>query len=419
MSHSHLRSKKGLRWLGPPPRGAESETRMAARNETVDGAETTTHWARDVRGKNVEFAVQDFFPRGVVSSIYSPRDAGKTTCALHFIAELSNGTLFGRPHPFIRSLFNTQEDSLATVIKPRLEAMGADLGEVGDPHPLVAITAEPWTFPADLPLLRAKLTDAKEAGAGFDLVTLDSIAQHLVRLNSIEPATESMTGLIEIATDLDLAILLFGHLTKSKGSSVESAVYGAGVLQNLSKGLFLYGPVPDQDESGDDDDDEEAGTGTVVGAEESGNPRSALACERTGWGTKPPTIVFERDTVDLPAYRTPQPRLSFAGVSDLTSWQVKEYSKMSAKGSAADVGKTQKATNWIIATLVSAEAKDEASGIDGARMKKQAKADGSFGSPNTWERAVRLAKLQGVMSARRTGSNTRVWWITAAPVDDE
>jgi hypothetical protein len=52
-------------------------------------------------------------------------------------------------------------------------------------------------------------------------------------------------------------------------------------------------------------------------------------------------------------------------------------------------------------------------------MKKQAKADGSFGSPNTWERAVRLAKLQGVMSARRTGSNTRVWWITAAPVDDE
>jgi hypothetical protein len=323
------------------------------------------------------------------------------------------------PHPFIRSLFNTQEDSLATVIKPRLEAMGADLGEVGDPHPLVAITAEPWTFPADLPLLRAKLTDAKEAGAGFDLVTLDSIAQHLVRLNSIEPATESMTGLIEIATDLDLAILLFGHLTKSKGSSVESAVYGAGVLQNLSKGLFLYGPVPDQDESGDDDDDEEAGTGTVVGAEESGNPRSALACERTGWGTKPPTIVFERDTVDLPAYRTPQPRLSFAGVSDLTSWQVKEYSKMSAKGSAADVGKTQKATNWIIATLVSAEAKDEASGIDGARMKKQAKADGSFGSPNTWERAVRLAKLQGVMSARRTGSNTRVWWITAAPVDDE
>ena len=92
---------------------------------------------------------------------------------------------------------------------------------------------------------------------------------------------------------------------------------------------------------------------------------------------------------------------------------------MSAKGSAADVGKTQKATNWIIATLVSAEAKDEASGIDGARMKKQAKADGSFGSPNTWERAVRLDKLQGVMSARRTGSNTRVWWITAAPVDDE
>lgn len=372
-----------------------------------------THWARDVTGRNVEFAVQDYFPRGVVSSVYSPRDAGKTTCALHFLAELSRGRLFGEPHPRIRSLFNTQEDSLETVIKPRLEAHGADFGEPGDPHPWIAITAELWTFPDDLPLLEAKLEQARDGGAPFDLVVLDSVAQHLVRLNSIDPMTRAMTGLIATAETFDLAILLIGHLTKSKGSTVESAIYGASVLQNLSKGLFVYSPIPDEPEDSEEDD----GTGQVV-APESGLPRSALACERTGWGPPPPTVIFERDEVDLPAYRTAQPRLTYAGVSDLTAWQVKEFSKMSAKGSAASEGKTEKARDWLIGTLVSKEARDEASGVDGAELRKQAKSDGAFGSKNTWDRGVALAKLQGVMSARRPGSNKHVWWIAAAPVAD-
>jgi RecA-family ATPase len=376
-----------------------------------------THWARDVTGRDVEFAVEGFFPRGVVSSIYAPRDSGKTTVALHFLAELSRGRLFGEPHPRIRSLFNTQEDSLETVIKPRLEAHGADFGAPRDPHPLIAITAEPWTFPDDIPLLEAKLTQARDGGAAFDLVALDSVAQHLVRLNSIEPTTRAMTGLIEVAQEFDLAVLMIGHLTKSKGSTVESAIYGAGVLQNLSKGLFVYSRIPDEPE---DTADEDGGTGQVEDTEEeeSGLPRSALACERTGWGPPPPTVIFERDEVNLPAYRVAQPRLTYAGVSDLTAWQVKEFSKMSAKGSAAAEGKTEKARDWLIGTLVSKEARDEASGIDGAELRKQAKADGAFTSVNTWERGVALAKLQGVMSARRPGSNKHLWWIAAAPVAD-
>ncbi len=129
--------------------------------------------------------------------------------------------------------------------------------------------------------------------------------------------------------------------------------------------------------------------------------------------------MIERDVVDLLAYRAGQPRLTYTGVGDYTSWQVKEFSKMSARGSAADKGKTQRAADWLIATLVSKEARDEATGVDGQELRKQAKADGAFGSQNTWERAVKLAKMQGVMSRRRPGSNAHVWWITAAPVADE
>ena len=120
-----------------------------------------SHWARDVLGKDVEFAVNDYLPRGVVSSVYAPRDAGKTTVAIHILASLSRGELFGADHPRRRWLFNSQEDSLETVIKPRLEAHGAHFGEPGDDHAWLAITAERWTFPDDLEgehRLRAKLS---------------------------------------------------------------------------------------------------------------------------------------------------------------------------------------------------------------------------------------------------------------------
>ena len=369
-----------------------------------------SHWARDVLGKDVKFAVEGFLPRGVVSSVYAPRDAGKTTVAIHILASLSGGELFGADHPRRRSLFNSQEDSLETVIKPRLEAHGAHFGEPGDEHPWLAITAERWTFPDDLEGehgLRAKLSQAKAGGAPFDLVVLDSLAQHLVRLNSIGPMTAAMTGLIKTAEDFDLAILPIGHLAKSKGSTVESAIYGASVLQNLSKGIFVFGPIPD--EPVDDDEDDPV----------TENPRFALACERTGWGPKPPTVIFTRELVSLEAYEADQARLDYAGVGDYTAWQVKEFSKMSVKGAAADKGKTELAVNWILATLISAEARDEDSGMDGRDLRKQAKADGAFSSVATWERATKLAKLQGVTSKRRDGSNRHVWWITKAPIDDD
>ena len=76
---------------------------------------------------------------------------------------------------------------------------------------------------------------------------------------------------------------------------------------------------------------------------------------------------------------------------------------MSTRGSAADKGKTQKAADWLIATPASKEARDEASGVDGQELKKQAKADGAFGSVSTWDRAVKLARLQviGVLSRQQ------------------
>jgi len=370
-----------------------------------------THWAREVEARDVSFALEGYLARGVVSSIYAPRDAGKTTVAIHLMAGLSRGKVFGVSHPKCRSLLNTQEDQLETVIKPRLMAAGADLGEKDDPHPWVAITAEPWTFPGDLDKLEAKLQQAKDGDAPFDLVILDSISSHLVRLNSIEPSTRTMDGLIRIAQEFDLAILLIGHLTKSKGSTVETAIYGASVLQNLSKGIFVFGPVPVPPE----DEDEDAPD--AHGDAENDLPQFALACERTGWGPKPPTVIFEQAVVSVEGLKATQTYLSYLEVRDLTAWQVKEYSKVSDKGSKADVDKTTTAVDWIIRYLADAKASSYETGVAPKVITTQARADGAYTSRNTWTRAQALAKTRGVKI--EGGGNTWHWFLGPMEVGDD
>lgn len=69
-----------------------------------------THWARDYEARDVSFALNDYLARGVVSSVYAPRDAGKTTVAIHLVAGLSRGKVFGVRHQKRRSLLNTRED---------------------------------------------------------------------------------------------------------------------------------------------------------------------------------------------------------------------------------------------------------------------------------------------------------------------
>jgi hypothetical protein len=371
-----------------------------------------THWARDVEGGDVEYAVTPYFARGFVSSIYAPRDTGKTSFGVFIAAQMSQGTWLGKPHQKARTLLNSQEDTLQHSIKPRLEASQAEMGEPDDPHPLIAITTEAWVFPDDLPKLEAKLMEAEAGLAPFDLVILDSVAQHLVRLNSIQPMTEAMVGLVKIARDRNISIIMLGHMTKSKGSTVETAIYGASVLQNMSKGLYVLAAIPQPAKPPQEEED-----GEERDAEDEGFPRIVLACERTGWGPKPPSVIFERAAVEVPGYKGTQQALKFIELCDLTSWQVKELSKASVKGSKADEGKTEKASNWIISFLARKGASSYDTGVVVGDMVQQAKADGTWSSANTWDRGRSVAKSMG-FTTERVGNVTRAF-LAEAPVEEE
>jgi hypothetical protein len=78
-------------------------------------------WAEDVTKEAVTWAVAGYFPRRIVSLIAGPRDAGKTLFAVWLAAEASRG------NPPLRVWLNSQEDDLGTVLKPRLDAAGADI----------------------------------------------------------------------------------------------------------------------------------------------------------------------------------------------------------------------------------------------------------------------------------------------------
>jgi hypothetical protein len=82
----------------------------------------------------------------------------------------------------------------------------------------------------------------------------------------------------------------------------------------------------------------------------------------------------------------------------------------------ADKGKTELAKEWILSTLVTAEAQDFGTGLPPARVRAQAKADG-VSSGNTWDRAMGLAKRMGSRTERQ--GNSWRWLLAELDVPDE
>jgi AAA domain len=101
-------------------------------------------WLADQQAEDVSWAFEGYFPRGAISSVYAPRDTGKTSVVIRIASSLSRGqTPSGEPHPVRRTLINTREDHVASVIAPRAQAAGGDLRNI-------AATSFSWEFPRDL-----------------------------------------------------------------------------------------------------------------------------------------------------------------------------------------------------------------------------------------------------------------------------
>jgi putative DNA primase/helicase len=189
-------------------------------------------WFEDVSKEPIRWVVPDYIPRRYVSSVYAPRNAGKTMLAVWLAAQLSKG--LGGEAPY-RTWLNSREDDLASVLRPRLDAASASLSRQ------VRLTANSWWLPRDLGQIKDELLQHADGGAPDDVLILDSIQQHIERPYAHAPAQESIQGLLSIAREMDMAVVLIGHTTRGKHGSVEAMIAGASVLQNQAKALYVFG----------------------------------------------------------------------------------------------------------------------------------------------------------------------------------
>lgn len=278
---------------------------------------------------------------------------------------------------------------------PRLEIADADLSNI------VLTGSEHWNGGLLLPAGNGRFRDFvqqhRDQGEPFDVIILDSMSTHLqnpffgFRANRM--ALQAMT---EVAKKFNLAIVLLHHFNKDKGSTVESAIGGQGVLQNLSKAIFVWGRWPSDKSE------------TMV-----------LACERLGYGRPPTSIQFCQ--VD-----GAHPRVEPDGAVDVTAWDVYEVSR--AKDSGSGRSKVDDAAAWVVDFFAEVDYQPQPARVV---MEKAQTAERYF-SKNTFDRALSKIAIERISPTEAeqqvegylfaSDADRRGWWwkspiVRPMPVD--
>lgn len=212
---------------------------------------------------------------------------GKTIYALGQCAAVTAGRMTGLDGPQA-VLISSQEDDPEAVLAPRLVAAGANLELV---HFVTGLS-----LPSQIPALASR---ARTLGAV--LIVIDPIAAHLdPNIDSHRDAATraALAPLAEMATDLDLAVLVIAHPNKSTGSTGLDRISGSGAFGNAARSVIVFGADPTDPEG-------EAGTQRVI---------AHLKCNVA---KRSPSIAatIETTQVETEDGMATVPRLSITGLS--------------------------------------------------------------------------------------------------------
>lgn len=191
---------------------------------------------------------------GALNLIDGDPDIGKTTVALDIAARVTcgaampegpSGDLDG-PHAVI---YLTAEDSLASTIRPRLDAAGADCSLV---HSVTGVAVgddpdRPLELPTDIGLLEDMIRDT-----GAKLVVTDVLVAFLadqVKTLSDHSVRRVLSQLFKMAERTGAAVVALRHLNKSGGGNPLYRGGGSiGIIGQARSGLILA--KDPEDESG-------------------------------------------------------------------------------------------------------------------------------------------------------------------------
>lgn len=204
----------------------------------------------DVVEERVEWLWQPYVARKKLTILQGDPGVGKTFAALSVAASVSRGNpLPGRDgqlterQPPQSILYLTGEDGLGDTIRPRLAAMGADLGRV--------FVLDGWESDEDQGVVDAQdLSVIEEAVESVRpaLVVMDPIQAFLgakvdmYRANETRPV---LSGLARLAAKHGFAVILVGHLRKSSSDRAVHRGLGSIDFAAAARSILLVAPDPD------------------------------------------------------------------------------------------------------------------------------------------------------------------------------
>jgi AAA domain len=201
--------------------------------------------AREIEPVSVTWAWRDRIPLAMLSLLVGPPGLGKSTLTLELAARLSRGQLLGdllgTPVPIAIA---TAEDALAAVVRPRLEAAGADLNLVR----LIAVRREDadgiLALPEDLPALEE--TCRRE---GVRCLVIDPVVAHMpatadsYRDQHVRRVLAPLAGLAERC---GLAAVGIMHLNKRTDTDVLGRVNGSIGFAASARSVLLCATDPEE-----------------------------------------------------------------------------------------------------------------------------------------------------------------------------
>jgi hypothetical protein len=118
-----------------------------------------------------------------------------------------------------------------------------------------------------------------------------------------------MDLMFRLAKESNISVLFVHHFNKGKHPTVEGAIGGQGIIQNMTKAIYVMGQHPS----------------TL------GTPTRYLACERIN---APPSLSFLQRTKKVVGYPEEIPFLEYTGIADVTSMDVFDASKIEERNRA-------------------------------------------------------------------------------------
>lgn len=196
--------------------------------------------ASQVKSVRQRWLLQDKIPMSTLSNFVGMGGCGKSSFAIDTAARVTKGELDGDLKGQPRNvLFVGHEDDLATQMKPRLEAAGANLDSIiflG-----ITMTSDDLTtdvvpqLPIDLVLIRQAIEETNAALVIFDPLT-SSIAGNLYHAQDVRQA---LNPLLALAQETGLSIIGIQHVRKGSGAASDKTA-GSHAFRDISRSLLQF-----------------------------------------------------------------------------------------------------------------------------------------------------------------------------------